>query len=589
MAANVSKFQDPHSIETLARHMDTLSVHELEPCLPLLRLLAEEISMYVILCLVYLFTHTPRFASSAAASQGTTTFLDDFRVSLLAMAEKRDALRALVATWVMGTAALGHLYKSSTHAMTRDNKTRKVYLQRMIQSLSALEITEKEVQPRLLPLLEAIATFSDLLLDAPRTVVVPYSQARPFEGNTPLLVDEDVEVEGLFGSIGSQLECLLDSVTDRHGSKKKAIARSLVTNRRILRCILHSQERSLSAKEMVAELEHLETLAESIQHTRNFLKAFRNSDTHRKAAYIKELATLPISQQSQRQCFILLRAIVSAPFGADDRTEEVRAALSYTLNEVVGSITSIQTKTSYRATLVLDSMLRNNAWMITQWHIDSLLAAISIQTSPQATLSAKDNPRRVFSSLCQLFQSILTAHRSRINGRYHLVVDALHGLLCCLFHPYTSNHADAGIKQPPWLYLADSENSRNPLEEAHAKSFARLLTTICDPSPGTIRPPRGNRDVPRHDRQLLNDGIKKARAIAGQHLQYVMAEFCQLQLRGRLTPAMRSALNSGLYAMFNAMSVEIQRTANASLDEQGRAIFKAVYDDYVKFGKWEGA
>ena len=221
---------------------------------------------------------------------------------------------------------------------------------------------------------------------------------------------------------------------------------------------------------------------------------------------------------------------------------------------------------------------------------------MSIKTSRAAPSSPCEHPGRTFSSLCQLFQTILTAHRSRINGRYALVVDALNGLLRCLFQPYHSQtYVDLGIEQPSWLNPANAKSNlklrideQPPLRSSHAKSFARLLSTLCDPAPGAVKVPRGNSDIPRHERQLLNDGIKKARAIAGQHLQYVVAEFCTLQLRGRLEPEVRSALSPGLYAVFDAMSVEVQRTVNGALDEQGRAIFKSVYDDYVRFGKWEG-
>ena len=236
------------------------------------------------------------------------------------------------------------------------------------------------------------------------------------------------------------------------------------------------------------------------------------------------------------------------------------------------------------------------AWAVTQWHVDSLLSTISIKTSRAAPSSPGEQPGRTFSSLCQMFQSILAAHRPRINGRYAMAVDALNGLLRCLFLPYNSQAAGPGIDQPPWLTSATAESrlkirvdERYALRDTHARSFARLLSALCDPAPGAVKLPRGNADVPRHERQLLNDGIKKARAIAGQHLQYVVAEFCTLQLRGRLEPEVRSALNPGLYAVFDAMSVEVQRTVNGALDEQARAIFKSVYDDYARFGKWEGA
>ena len=48
-------------------------------------------------------------------------------------------------------------------------------------------------------------------------------------------------------------------------------------------------------------------------------------------------------------------------------------------------------------------------------------------------------------------------------------------------------------------------------------------------------------------------------------------------------------LNPGLYAIFDAMSQEVMRTVNSALDSSGRAIFKVLYNDYRRFGKWKGA
>ena len=60
------------------------------------------------------------------------------------------------------------------------------------------------------------------------------------------------------------------------------------------------------------------------------------------------------------------------------------------------------------------------------------------------------------------------------------------------------------------------------------------------------------------------------------------------QLKGRVQPEVRAALNPGLYAVFDAMGQEVMRTVNAALDVGGRAIFKVVYEDYRRFGRWKG-
>jgi len=49
---------------------------------------------------------------------------------------------------------------------------------------------------------------------------------------------------------------------------------------------------------------------------------------------------------------------------------------------------------------------------------------------------------------------------------------------------------------------------------------------------------------------------------------------------------LRNALSPGLYAMFDVMGPEILRMVNATLDVQGRVLFRALYDEWGKLGKW---
>ena len=150
-------------------------------------------------------------------------------------------------------------------------------------------------------------------------------------------------------------------------------------------------------------------------------------------------------------------------------------------------------------------------------------------------------------------------------------------MLRCLFTPYTSSFRSSHHLQRP------TRLKNTKLEAEHAAAYARLLSSICDPGVSAVTRSRNRA------RQELNDETKKARSIAGQHLQYLVMEFCQCQLQGRIEPEVRRALDPGLYAVFDAMSQDVMRTVNSALDAPGRAIFKLVYDDYRRFGRWQGA
>lgn len=215
----------------------------------------------------------------------------------------------------------------------------------------------------------------------------------------------------------------------------------------------------------------------------------------------------------------------------------------------------------------VNMLLQNHTRVISQWHIDELLAAITVKASDLGNQTEK-NSGRLFIGLCRLFGTILAVHRAKIGGRYHLVVLALQALLRCLFISYKKSEAVA--------------SEASVFGETHAAAYGRILNMICDPTVSSVTRSRSR------SRLKLNDETKKARSIAGQHLQYLIMEFCGCQLTGRLLPGMRAALNAGLYAVLTVISPDVMRTMNAAMESSSRSVFKALYDDYRRFGKWNG-
>ena len=206
--------------------------------------------------------------------------------------------------------------------------------------------------------------------------------------------------------------------------------------------------------------------------------------------------------------------------------------------------------------------------VISQWHVDELLAAISVKASKLNTQTEEEDSGRLYIGLCRLFAVLLATHRAKLGGRYHLVVLALQALLRCLFIPYKNEEA--------------GESEGSVFRESHAAAYSRILSMICDPTVSSVTRWRNR------SRLELNDETKKARSIAGQHLAYVMMEFCGCQLKGHLGSGMRAALNAGLYAVLRVIGPDMMRTMNAAMDSSSRSVFKALYDEYRKVGKWKG-
>lgn len=206
--------------------------------------------------------------------------------------------------------------------------------------------------------------------------------------------------------------------------------------------------------------------------------------------------------------------------------------------------------------------------IITQFHIDTLLSSVKLRSTRLESQIEDKHSAMQYRGLCRLFSSILTMHRPKIGGRYHIVLPALQALLRCLFIPYSKSPSSSGPS--------------SAFGESDAAAYARLLSTLCDPTVSAVTRAK------KRSRTELNDATKKARSIAGQHLPSLIMEYCRCQLKGKLTPETRAALNPGLWVILGVMRPEVMRTMNTAMDSSSRSAFKVLYDDWKRFGRWEG-
>ncbi|PGH08557.1 hypothetical protein GX51_01076 [Blastomyces parvus] len=231
------------------------------------------------------------------------------------------------------------------------------------------------------------------------------------------------------------------------------------------------------------------------------------------------------------------------------------------------------------ATECIEMLLRNRSRSITQWNIDNCLGTFAIVISAQGPKIAGEYAGVIYSRICQLLGLVFGQYRQKVSGRFHLILPVMQRLLRLLFTPSSrpQRSSRSHLTPPPW---ADSHNASSVLHSpSHATQFTRLLTTLCDPTVSAVQ------RVQRSD-SGLTDNTKKVKSLAGQHLQYLVMEYAICQLRGQLAPEMKAALMPGLYSVLDVMSKETMRGMNAAMDSSSRAVFKSLYDDYVRFGKW---
>jgi nucleolar pre-ribosomal-associated protein 2 len=123
--------------------------------------------------------------------------------------------------------------------------------------------------------------------------------------------------------------------------------------------------------------------------------------------------------------------------------------------------------------------------------------------------------------------------------------------------------------------------STEALPAEAAQQFTRLLSSICNPTVSAAR------QSSKRGRNELNDETKKARLFAGQQMQYLIMEYARSTLDGQINPLVKEHLMPGLYAVLDAMDRDLMRALNSGMDPSSRAIFKTLYDDWCRYGRWD--
>lgn len=266
-----------------------------------------------------------------------------------------------------------------------------------------------------------------------------------------------------------------------------------------------------------------------------------------------------------------------------DAISPYTTALAVDLSTFLPKTTSLETfcLTADCLKLILDK--HHSA--VNQWTIDSLLAQIAITTSSQGPILPNTAAPIIFERLCRILGVVLGRYRIRLGGRYHLLLPALYGLLHCLFAAdqtslTTPSQLSFYSKLPPWIRSSNSTKAAaTKLTRSSSTHLTRLLTTLCDPTPSSVKHKAHN---------SLTDETQKARRIAGEYMQYFVAEYAHCQLNGRIDVEAKEGLIPGLYAVLDVMGREVMRGMNSRMGASEKAIWKGLYGDWRRWGRWDG-
>ncbi len=231
--------------------------------------------------------------------------------------------------------------------------------------------------------------------------------------------------------------------------------------------------------------------------------------------------------------------------------------------------------------------------MINQATIDSLLSNMSLLLAPSSNLKLHTaNGDATFDRIIAIVGSLLSRFRRRLSDRHHLLLPILQQLLRCLFYagpssqhflrqPAQGSNPVAFLKTlPPWL-----RSSNHPLSASCAEKYTRIICSICNPTASAAKSSSSRKRTSAANE--LNDETKRVKTLASEHMQYLVMEYCRCTLDGESNPQVKGKLMPGMYTLLESMSRDLMMAMNAAMDPSSRAIFKGLYNDWVRYGKWD--
>ncbi|KAG7905424.1 hypothetical protein KL906_005090 [Ogataea polymorpha] len=213
----------------------------------------------------------------------------------------------------------------------------------------------------------------------------------------------------------------------------------------------------------------------------------------------------------------------------------------------------LSTKDMTYVAQILKQILSSSHWMLTQYTVELIITFINRVTKQlldfEGSLGEKQS---LFTLNCQLLSNVLLFQRFRFSNRQHLITLSFIPLMECLFK--LKLDASAGL------------------------AYQRLVGNLCEISASSVTNAETDSSLTRTVSYMKYHLRKFASLLIMNYLKFYLIY--------RLEPATKEALEASMFVIFDLLTTNELNYINANLDPQARVVYKVLYDDYKKFGKW---
>ncbi|KAF2281126.1 uncharacterized protein EI97DRAFT_454345 [Westerdykella ornata] len=287
------------------------------------------------------------------------------------------------------------------------------------------------------------------------------------------------------------------------------------------------------------------------------------------------------------ECFRLLHALVSTlndKLDDDEILRQQQVALLPRLCNVLDNTDSIPSSSLSGILDTINTIVKDKPSLTSQHSIECVLTALSRLCSRSSPDLPTPDAVAIYSRLCETTRYILLLQRSRLGGRFHLLLQLLQRLLSCLFIP----HAGRDHMLPTWLRSPSSA----PIHLApwNASQYARILSMLCSPTQSSVSKAYQHRGS-SNTKTALNDPVKAAREYVSHYIYPLLAAFCRCQLNGRLDASVREKLMPGIWEAIGTaeMDKDSLQAMYQGLDKSSREIWKGLWAEWSRLhGRGQG-
>jgi hypothetical protein len=207
----------------------------------------------------------------------------------------------------------------------------------------------------------------------------------------------------------------------------------------------------------------------------------------------------------------------------------------------------------------LKNVTSTKIWIFTQYSTELTMAFITFISK---NLQIQDTYiiKKTYIILSQIISSIVLYQRHRLSNRHHLIITVLISLMKTLFVNSKVINDEGGL------------------------AFKRLISNFCEPNIQTLTV-KHSENIKSKDAEL-NNALSQTKSGLRKHVPILVFNYIKFYLQYQIDLSIKQHLDNSVYMMLDLLTLNELNYINKSLDNQGRLVFRNIYEDYKKFFKW---